>query len=374
MTACDGCLRRGYLLGLLAPRVSDLLGRRTEKSRGLLALDDERLIDAICGPGDRSDAARAFVHGFDPGVARGALAAADVAAVCRHGASYPEDLSMLADAPPVLFVAGDLARLDALVAEPAVTIVGTREPSPYGIEMARSLGRGLAAAGVTVVSGLALGIDAAAHLGACAADARVALAVIARGPEAPYPRRHADLYRRIRASGCVVSELPPGTGVYRWAFPARNRIMAALAEVTVVVEAADPSGSLITASFAADLGRDVAAVPGRVTSSAAQGSNRLLRDGAHVVLDTGSVIDVLAGMGRPPRNRAATFTDASELEPELDPPLQAVLAALERCEAHHQLAAEAGLEAGPLRAALGRLEVLGLIRRDELGGYVRTAA
>jgi DNA processing protein len=368
VTACDACLRRGHLLGVLAPRVSDLLGRPGKKRKGLLALDDEALIGAICGSGARSDAAWAFMEGFDADSARRALDLAGTSAVCRHAAAYPARLSELRDPPPVLFVAGSLERLEARLAEPCATIVGTREPSLYGLEMSRSLGQGLAAAGVTVISGLALGIDAGAHLGACSADETTALAVIARGPEAPYPRRHAPLYRRIRKRGSVVSELPPGTDVYRWAFPARNRIMAALADITVVVEAAEPSGSLITAAFALDVGREVGAVPGRATSTVARGTNGLIRDGARMILGASDVLAVLEEMGRAPRR-----IQVGECEGELDAPLRAVLSAVERCDRHHELTAETGLAAGALRAALGRLELLGLVRRDELGGYIRTA-
>ena len=368
MTACDDCLRRGYLLRLLAPRVSDLLGRPGRDRQTLLALDDDALITAVCGRGERSDAARHFVGHFDPAPARDALEAGAIFAVCRHAATYPSRLSELRDPPAVLFLTSPPERLEALVAAPSVTIVGTREPSGYGLEMARGLGQGLAAAGVTVVSGLALGIDAAAHLGAGEADPTRALAVIARGPELPYPRRHAALYRVVRSAGCVLSELPPGTGVHKWAFPARNRIMAALADMTVVVEAADPSGSLITAAFALDLDRTVGAVPGRANSTHSRGTNRLIRDGAQMVETADDVLALFEADGR-----SADLTrpdSAADLEPEL----RAVLFAVERCDHHQDLAELAGLEPGPLRAALGRLEMLGLIRRDAFGAYVRTAS
>src|SRR5690606_14505608 len=132
-------------------------------------------------------------------------------------------------------------RLCALTEGHAVTIVGARRGTPYGLEMAEALGRGLAAAGLTVVSGLALGIDAAAHRGACAAPAGGALAVIGCGPEHCYPPSNRDVYAAVLARGCVLSEFPPGTPIFRWSFPARNRIMAALADLTIVVEAASPS-------------------------------------------------------------------------------------------------------------------------------------
>ena len=167
--------------------------------------------------------------------------------------------------PALLFAIGDLGLLDTLRVEPAVAIVGARRASPYGLEMSYALGRGLGAAGVTVVSGLALGIDAAAHRGCLDAGGRP-IAVLAGGPDIPYPRTHARLHERIRARGLVVAELPPGQRPHRWGFPARNRIMAGLAATTVVVEAAAESGSMITATLAEQLGRTVAAVPGRATS------------------------------------------------------------------------------------------------------------
>jgi DNA processing protein len=144
--------------------------------------------------------------------------------------------------------------------------------------------------------------------------------------------------------------------------------MAALGDVTVVVEAADPSGSLITAAFALDLHRHVGAVPGRATCTEARGTNALIRDGSQVILGPDDVIALLEGIGRAPRRRRAPAPES-----ELEPGLRAVLSAVERCDTHHELAGEAGLGPGPLRAALGRLELLGLVRRDELGGYVRTA-
>ena len=188
-----------------------------------------------------------------------------------------------------------------------MAVVGSRRPSPYGLEMARSLGRGLAAAGIVVVSGLALGIDAAAHRG-CLEVAGVPVAVLAGGPDLPYPRSHRRLYAEVVATGLVLSEMPPGQRAFRWSFPARNRLMAGIAGMTVVVEAAEPSGSLITAEFAQDLGRVVGAVPGRVTARMAAGSNALLRDGAAVVRSPEDVLDDLLGAGaasrRAPRRRA----------------------------------------------------------------------
>jgi DNA processing protein len=248
-------------------------------------------------------------------------------------------------------------------------VVGTRRASSYGLEVATALGRGLAAAGVTVVSGLALGIDAAAHRGALDA-AGPTVAVLGCGADVAYPRTNRALYARIRENGAVVSELPPGARPARWTFPARNRIMAGIGAVTIVVEAAERSGSLITVGFAQDLGREVCAVPGRVTSLIAAGANQLLLEGAHPVRGAADVLDVIFGAGG--WNGAAEHAAGSE--PELEPGLRAVLRAVEGREPLDEAAGRASLSAAALRAALGRLELLGLIRRDGLGEYERTAA
>ena len=166
------------------------------------------------------------------------------------------------------------------------------------------------------------------------------VAVVACGPDVVYPRRHRGLHERVCESGLVLSELPPGTEPYRWSFPARNRIMAGLARPTLVVEAADPSGSLITADFAKDLGRCVAAVPGRVTSNVAQGTNSLLKEGAAAITGTDDVLDELFGVGvrHAPRPRAAcTAPD--------DPLLRAVLDAADRCSSVEAIANTTGRSA-----------------------------
>ncbi len=177
----------------------------------------------------------------------------------------------------------------------AVAIVGTRRASPEGLEVARTLGRGLAGANVTVVSGLALGVDSAAHAGAVELCGPT-MAVLGGGADVPYPTRKAGLYQAILAAdGVIVSEMPPGFRAFRWSFPARNRIIAALAPVTIVVEAAERSGSLITAELALDLGRDVAAVPGPVLSWRSRGTNALLRDGAALIRDVRDALELVLG-------------------------------------------------------------------------------
>jgi DNA processing protein len=361
--ACAACLRRSYLVAHLAPRIAGVLDRPGRRTAPLLALGDGELIAAVAG----ADAEAAFAHleRFDLAAARRGLAYAAVDAVCRHEDDYPERLGELADPPPVVFLAGSRERLAALTEGPAVALVGTRQPSAYGREVAYALGRGLGAAGVAVVSGLALGIDAVGHRGCLDAGGK-AVAVLANGPDIAYPRRHRRLWEELRSRGLVMAELPPGRRALRWSFPARNRIMAGLAEMTVVVEAGEPSGSLITAAFAGDLGRPVGAVPGRVTARMAAGSNGLLRDGARLVTGPEDVLDELYGVG------AARAPGPPSAGAPLDAGLRDVLAAVESGAQAEGLARAAGVSPREARAALARLEAAGYLVRDGLGRYERT--
>ena len=357
--ACDACLRRGYLLGLVAARIAGLLHRSRRRPSEVLALDDAALSMAVGGTSTQE--ALSFIERFDAGRARHDLVRAGVEAVCRHHDAYPGLLTELGDAPAVLFCRGRVELLGQVDREPAVTIVGTRDASPYGLDVAHELARGLATAGIATISGMALGIDAAAHRGALSGGGAT-IAVLACGPDVAYPRRHRDLHAQICSTGLVVSELPPGQRAYRWSFPARNRIMAALARLTIVVEAGESSGTLITTDFAQDLGRTVAAVPGRVTSRVAQGSNRLLREGAPVIRDAGDVLDELFGVGERPRPR---------VEPELDPAERRLLDAVEAGLDMDGICAFAGMAVGEARAGLARLEASGLVRREGFSGWQR---
>jgi DNA processing protein len=363
---CDPCLRRSFLIAHLAPRIAGLLTRpRGRRVAGLLALPEDELLAVAAGR--RIGEALAFLESFDADAERERLDIPRAVAVCAHAESYPALLGELDDPPAVLFGSGRAEALDALREESAVAVVGTRRASPYGAEVAYSLGRGLGASGVPVVSGLALGIDATAHRG-CLDGRGLPLAVLACGPDVAYPRRHRALHARVREAGVVLSELPPGTAPFLWAFPARNRIMAGLARMTVVVEAAQPSGSLITSDFARDLGRSVAAVPGRVTSRVAHGTNALLRDGAVPITGTEDVLDELFGVDV----RRIPEHARREPEPE-DPLLRAVLDAAEQSDSIDAISERTGRGAAEVRAALGRLEVDGHLVRKALGGWERTA-
>jgi DNA processing protein len=329
---------------------------------GLMALPEPQLAALLAG--DRAEQTVEAIDRVDLGAELDGIAALGVVAICCHAAAYPPLLRQLGDPPAVLFALGRVETLEVLREEPAVAIVGTRNPSSYGTEVASSLGRGLGAAGVPVVSGLARGIDGTAHRG-CLQGSGVPVAVLAGGPDVVYPRRHRALHGDIVRTGMVLSELPPGTSPFRWSFPARNRIMAGLARMTVVVEAADPSGSLITADFAKDLGRSVAAVPGRVTTEVARGTNGLLRDGAVPITGAEDILDEVYGVGM----RRAPAAVAREPD---DTRLRAVLDAAERTGSVAGIAEETGMATGDVRAALGRLEAEGYLVRRDVGGWQRT--
>ena len=358
MTACDDCLRRAALIAALAGRLQVEFKRRSAPAR-VLALPDAELL-ALAGG---TDARRRYAR-FDAPAARAAAAAAGLATVCRCRPEYPERLRDLADPPAVLHVLGDP---ETLRAQDGVAVVGARRASDYGLEVARALGRGLSAAGVPVVSGLALGIDSAAHAGALAAPG-LTIGVLAGAAHVPYPVTGGRLHAAVAARGAVVSEMPPGAESHRWCFVARNRLIAALGAATVVVQATERSGSLTTADFAAELGRVVAAVPGQVTSRLSAGTHGLIQSGAPLVRDAADVLELLAaetGRSYAEPDRRATVT--------LSPPLAALLAAVEDGRGSlGELVSDPADARGTL-AGLGELERLGLVRRGFAGRWERAA-
>jgi DNA processing protein len=214
------------------------------------------------------------------------LQCAGVNFICHNAPEYPENLLQIFDPPPVIFVKGTLISSDKL----AVAVVGSRKPSPYGLLVAEKLAKDLAAVGVTVISGMARGIDTAGHKGALAGGGRT-VAVLGCGPDVIYPRENRRLVDNIAANGAVISEYPLGTPPEPWHFPARNRIISGLSLGTVVVEAAEKSGALITADFALEQGRDVMAVPGNIVSPLSRGPHKLIRQGARLVEGAGDIID-----------------------------------------------------------------------------------
>jgi DNA processing protein len=268
----------------------------------------------------------------------------------RSDRAFPARLRKIHDPPAGLFVRGaaDLALLDA----PCVAVVGARACSAYGAAVAAELARGLARAGVVVVSGLARGIDGAAHRGAL--DTGTTVAVLGCGVDRDYPRAHRMLAASIAERGLIVSEYPPGVEPAPWRFPARNRIVAGLSDATVVVEARERSGALITADLALDEGRDVLAVPGEITSLLSKGTNHLLRLGAIPVTCLGDVLTVV-GVHAP-----TTITTV------LEERLEAVRATIADAPvAADELVRRTGLTAGALAAALAELELAGAVVQSE---------
>lgn len=351
--ACDECLRRTWLIGRLAGHIE----RERARVEDVLALDGEELLAALGG--DQEASLRLELERLDLEAIRASARASGLETICARDASYPPALRELAAPPAVLHVAGGLDRLLELVAGDSVAIVGSRAASPYGLDVARSLGRGLGLAGVTVISGMALGIDSAAHAGALEAGAAT-VAVLPGPAHRPYPAAKRGLYRRIVAGGGAVSELGPGSSVWRWTFPARNRIIAALSAMTVVVEATERSGALVTARLARAIGRPVGAVPGWVVSPQAAGPNGLLADGACVVRGPEDVLDHLFGAGvrRPPERRR-------QAPRELRPLLDALAAGHDTAAA----LAQAGFAPDQGLAALAALELAGHVRRGAGGRF-----
>lgn len=363
--ACVECLRRSWLLALLGPYLEKTAtGKVGRRSPELLRLSNEDLVEVVApGPGPKLiDEVEARGEGWF--AAR--LEEAECWAICRHDDRYPPGLRDADDAPWALLGRGAPGLLEAIEPQAAVTIVGSRRATSYGREVARDLARELATAGLVVVSGLAFGIDACAHRGALDAGGKT-IAVLGCGPDTSYPAAHRGLWRSIAETGVVISELPPGSTPWRWSFPARNRVMAALAGMTVVVEAAARSGSLITADLAAELGRDLGAVPGPVTSRASTGPNELLAGGACVVRDAQDVLDAMLGAGAKPLQRTG---------PPLDEELAAVLAAVEagatNADAVAAATRSADLAGRRVSIALARLELLGYLATTPTGTFTRT--
>ncbi|MBA3401706.1 MAG: DNA-protecting protein DprA [Actinobacteria bacterium] len=260
----------------------------------------------------------------------------------RRDAGYPGLLAAIHDPPPSLFARGSGG--EELLLRRAVAVVGARACSSYGRAVARSLGRELAAAGLVVVSGMARGIDGEVHRGAL--EAGITIAVLGCGVDRDYPAAHAELARRICEEGLILSEYEPGIEPAPWRFPARNRIIAGLCEATVLVEARERSGALITADFALEEGRDVLAVPGEITSALSAGTNALLRLGAIPVTGAGDILELF---------------DLEPAQPESTSLAPAAHALLERLRdgamTADELVRASGVEPAAASAALVELEL-----------------
>lgn len=283
--------------------------------------------------------------------------------VRRRGTSaYPERLIGDPEPPAVLFSQGEAALLE----RPTVTIVGTRRCTRYGADVAFDLGKAAAAHGVAVISGLAVGIDAAAHAGALAADGAPPVGVVGSGLDRIYPRENAVLWRMVAQRGLLLSEAPLGTAPERWRFPARNRIMAALSDACVVVESHADGGALLTATEAVQRSRAVAAVPGPIRSPASAGSNRLIAEGAGVLCDVGDLL-VLLDISRTRLPLQDVPAGAGDSAPVGDSTAVAILDAFDWMPATlEMLASRTGLDLGELAWHLENLNASGLLARRGL--------
>lgn len=359
-TACEQCVRRSALLGRLAGRIEIVERRRHGCFTDLIGLEEDSLIAAV---GARDDAGvTGALESPRPRALLEHARSLAVEAVCLHDDCYPLALRDSPAPPAVVWATSSLAALAEMLAEPAVAIVGARRASSYGLDVAATLGHDLAAAGVTTVSGMALGIDSAVHTGSLQRHGST-LAVLAGGADRPYPSAKRRLHAEIVQAGCVISELPPGTASWRWAFLARNRVIAALARMTVVVEAAARSGALTTAARARELGRDVGAVPGRVTSPLAVGPNALIADGAALVRDARDVLDAVFGAGvRQPAQMQF-----------VDPALERLLDAIANGNDTLDTLVAGGFAVDEALAGLADLELAALISRGPGGRYLARA-
>lgn len=293
------------------------------------------------------------------------LARLHVRLVTRDDADFPEGLRDIPDSPVCLFVRGHLDERDRF----AIAIVGTRHPTPYGREIASTLSRDLVELGFTVVSGGATGIDAAAHWGAVKAGGRT-IAVLGCGCDIPYPALNQALFRQIveQEAGAIISEYPLGATPEAWRFPVRNRLISGLAMGVVVVEAGLQSGALITASTAADQGREVMAVPGNIDRPTSAGANALIRDGAGLVT---CAQDIVAQLGVIVQPRPQEDRQVEQLH-SLSDEQRRVLAKLSLTPMHvDDLCSELGMSTAEMLAVLTILEIRGLVHRQPGATYIR---
>ena len=309
--------------------------------------------------------------GFDPGLILARLEERSFGVVTLADEGYPSMLAEIPDPPPALFVDGEVPH------GPTVALVGSRKASTTGIEAARTLGRALGERGVCVASGLALGIDAAAHEGALEAGGPT-VGVLGCGIDVVYPKSNRRLLGRVRDGGGIVSEYYLGEAPLQWRFPARNRIIAGLSDVLVVVEAAEKSGALITARHALESGRDVWAVPGPIGFPECRGSNALLADGAGVLWDVDGFVEAIAPESAPRRltvTQDATLganTGAEPVPAELPEKEAAALAGVGfEPTGVDVIAGRSGIEMRELLSALVLLELKGYVTRDASGAFVR---
>jgi DNA processing protein len=318
------------------------------------AVPAERVAEVVGEIGARLQSAKALAS---EAISR--AAALETLVLCVTDPRYPERLRQIADPPVVLWMLGQAEALHG----PLVAVIGSRYPSTTGLMVAKRLSSELAEAGLTVVSGLARGIDGAAHRAAIDAGGRT-VAVLGNGPDVVYPAEHRELFQAVRRAGAIVTEFPPGAGPKPRHFPLRNRIISGLSQAVVVVEASDKSGTLITARAAIEQGRDVLAVPGSVLSERYRGCHALIKDGARLVE---TVDDILEELGRPRRGESRRTIDGKALFPKS---LGAAFPAGDTVTVD-ELAVRTSRPAAEWLRELAILEVAGLVARVSGGGYVR---
>jgi DNA processing protein len=365
----DGWLRLSRA-GLLARRVLNLVQRFLEP-RVVFAADRQAWLE-VEGITPRDCAKLERARDLDVSADRATLEQIGARLLPITEPAYPQRLKEIYDPPPVLYARGEVLARD----EQAVAIVGTRNCSNYGLIQAKRLAGDLGRRGFTVVSGLARGIDSAAHEGALDAGGRT-IGVVACGLDVDYPQGHAELKDRLVAQGAVLGELPLGVRPDRAWFPQRNRIVSGLALGVTVIEAPAKSGALITAGLALDQGREVFAMPGDVSNPRNRGSHQLIKDGAHLVE---TVEDIIEGLGLlleavPERElvpAAGAAPAAARPQPDLTPDERQIVGALSFQPKHmDEVIRETGLLAGQAAAALMMLEVKGLVRRFTGNTFVR---
>ncbi len=295
--------------------------------------------------------------------------AAGMEVITIGGRGYPPTLALIPDCPPVLYVKGEIRKDDKY----ALGIVGTRKPTYYGLAQAENLAAGLAKKGFTVVSGLARGIDSAAHRGALKAGGR-SIAVMGSGLDVPYPPENAVLMQKLAAGGAVITEFPPGTAPNKENFPRRNRIISALSLGILVVEAGKGSGSLITAECALEQGKEVFSIPGNISSAVSLGTNELIKRGARVVTGIDDIIEELAPVLKGFIAEGKLQTSCSPAKPlgnplssneKLSPDERLVMGALGPEPRHiDEVARELGFDAPRIMGVLLSLELKGVIRQS----------
>lgn len=370
-----GWLRLIHLRGVGDGKKRQLLAH-LGSPEALLAAPRNRLLEALEGDARAVDRISARANPVVEDEIRDDLRRLDkfrIRLIPLGDPDYPPLLAEIPDPPLALYVRGRAE----LLARPQVAVVGSRNPSPSGRQTAYDFSLSLAAAGLVITSGLALGIDAAAHQGALDAPGGATVAVVATGLDTIYPRSNRQLGERILEQGVMVSEFPTATPPRRELFPRRNRIISGLAVGTLVVEAGTRSGSLITARMAGEQGREVYAIPGSIHIPTSRGCHQLIRQGAKLVETTGDILEELGGFSASPHGSIGTGSVATALEkrqaPELEGPEAAIYGLLDFSPmAVDRLIEQSGLTADAVSSILLQLELQGLATTTPGGGYTRT--